>query len=52
MSTILSAKDANATMLASQDVVNNKPEIKSLEHHRQVLQNKIEQGEYVPRRQW
>ncbi|KAL1862595.1 hypothetical protein VTK73DRAFT_6740 [Phialemonium thermophilum] len=46
MSAVLSAKDANAAMAVSgiQDPA-AKPDIKSMEYHRQVLQNKMQQGE-------
>jgi hypothetical protein len=44
MSQVLSAKDANATMATSQEHI-DKPDVKSMEYHRQVLQNKMQEGE-------
>lgn len=44
MSQVLSAKDANATMATSQEHI-GKPDVKSMEYHRQVLQNKMQDGE-------
>lgn len=46
MSQALSAKDANAAMASAQEPI-GKPDVKSMEYHRQVLQNKMQQGEYV-----
>lgn len=48
MSNVLAAKDVNTTMAttAAQDQ-SGKPDIKSMEYHRQVLQNKMDQAQYV-----
>ena len=46
MSNILSAKDANAAMATGQENA-AKPDVKSMEYHRQMLQNKIQKGGYV-----
>ncbi|KAK1766069.1 acyl-CoA dehydrogenase/oxidase [Phialemonium atrogriseum] len=37
-------KDANAAMASAQEPI-GKPDVKSMEYHRQVLQNKMQQGE-------
>lgn len=51
---VLAEKDRNVTVQGqqqqqqqAQDGLPNKPEMKSLEHHRQVLQSKIQEG-YAP----
>lgn len=44
MSQVLSAKDANVAMVASPEQA-GKPDVRSMEYHRQVLQNKMQQGE-------
>lgn len=48
MSNVLAAKDVN-TAIASAAVQDQsgKPDIKSMEYHRQVLQNKMDQAQYV-----
>jgi len=48
MSNVLTSKDANAGIAgpATQDPA-GKPDIKSMEYHRQVLQNKMESDQYV-----
>jgi hypothetical protein len=50
MSNVLASKDVNTSITgsAAQDST-VKGDIKSMEYHRQVLQNKIEQGQYVTR---
>ncbi|KAK5662759.1 hypothetical protein OQA88_6166 [Cercophora sp. LCS_1] len=46
MSGVLAAKDVNASMASAQvDAETGKPDVKSMEYHRQVLQSKMEQGE-------
>ena len=40
-SNVLSARDANVNMNTAQEAT-GKPEIKSMEYHRQVLQSKME----------
>lgn len=48
-SNVLAARDVNTSM-ASQPAEadsNTKPGVMSMEHHRQVFQSKMEQGEYV-----
>lgn len=49
MSGVLAAKDVNASMASvPADAGAVKPDVKSMEYHRQVLQSKMEQGdEYV-----
>ncbi|EMR72133.1 putative spo12-like protein [Eutypa lata UCREL1] len=49
---VLAEKDRNVTVQGqqqqqqqAQDGLPNKPEMKSLEHHRQVLQSKIQEGQ-------
>ena len=42
-SNVLSPKDANAAMTAATDAT-AKPDVKSMEYHRQVLQSKIEEA--------
>jgi Spo12 family protein len=42
-SNVLSPKDANATMTGSTDAT-VKPDVKTMEYHRQVLQSKIEEA--------
>jgi hypothetical protein len=47
-SNALAARDVNASMNAQGQVdaeMDAKPDVKSLEHHRQVLQSKLEKGE-------
>ncbi|AEO56451.1 hypothetical protein MYCTH_2301433 [Thermothelomyces thermophilus ATCC 42464] len=52
-STVLAARDVNTSMPAQGNAAfeidaNTKPNIMSMEHHRQVFQSKMEQGgEYV-----
>jgi hypothetical protein len=41
-SNVLSARDANVNMNTAQEAAGGKPEIKSMEYHRQVLQSKME----------
>ncbi len=51
-SNVLAAKDVNATMNAQGQAsadMDAKPDVMSLEHHRQVLQSKMESGQYVTR---
>ncbi|KAH8908964.1 hypothetical protein BR93DRAFT_926086 [Coniochaeta sp. PMI_546] len=46
MSNVLAAKDVNTTMAsASAQDQSGKPDIKSMEYHRQVLQNKMDQAQ-------
>lgn len=47
MSNVLGAKDPNVAVGAPIADPTAKPDIKSMEYHRQVLANKIEQGQYV-----
>lgn len=47
---VLSAKDVNTIPAAGatvQESGTKQPDIKSMEYHRQVLQSKMENGEYV-----
>lgn len=44
---VLAAKDVNASMASAPESAPLKPDVKSMEYHRQVLQSKMEQGEYV-----
>ena len=47
-SNILAARDVNASMAAQSQAgteTDAKPDVMSMEHHRQVLQSKMEQGE-------
>lgn len=49
---VLAAKDVNASMPSATEPngllgANGKPDVKSMEYHRQVLQSKMEQDEYV-----
>jgi hypothetical protein len=43
---VLAAKDANSTLAGAQQT-SEKSNIKSMEYHRQVLQNKVQNGEYA-----
>lgn len=45
-SNVLADKDVNATTAAQQPQV-GKAEVKSMEYHRQVLQSKLDEGQYV-----
>ncbi|RYP68094.1 hypothetical protein DL771_006836 [Monosporascus sp. 5C6A] len=42
---VLSEKDRNVSVQTQQDATAGKPEIKSMEYHRQVLQSKMENKE-------
>lgn len=47
-SNVLAARDVNTSMTAQGQVgaeAGAKPDVMSMEHHRQVLQSKMEQGE-------
>ncbi|KAK3378536.1 hypothetical protein B0H63DRAFT_480195 [Podospora didyma] len=47
-SNVLAAKDVNTSMPLAQttvDAANSKPDVKSMEYHRQVLQSKMETDE-------
>ena len=46
---VLAAKDVNVSMSSAHAVPESgdKPDVKSMEYHRQVLQSKMEGGEYV-----
>ena len=49
-SNVLATRDVNASMAAQSQAgaeTDAKPDVMSMEHHRQVLQSKMEQGEYV-----
>ena len=49
-SNVLAARDVNASMAAQSQAgaeMDAKPDVMSMEHHRQVFQSKMEQGEYV-----
>ena len=47
-SNVLSARDVNAPMHGAAPTTEaDKPDVMSMEHHRQVFQSKMEQGEYV-----
>jgi len=49
-SNVLSARDVNAPMHGAASATteaDGKPDVMSMEHHRQVFQSKMEQGEYV-----
>jgi hypothetical protein len=48
MSNVLGAKDVNAAITGvPTQAPDGKPDIKSMEYHRRVLQNKMDEGEYV-----
>jgi len=44
-SSILADKDINASATNGKFVDGEKPDVKSMEYHRQVLQNKLEEGQ-------
>jgi len=44
-STVLADRDINATASASQQPTNAKPDVKSMEYHRQILQSKLDEGQ-------
>ena len=47
-SNVLAARDVNMSMQPNAEIdANTKPDVMSMEHHRQVFQSKMEQGEYV-----
>jgi hypothetical protein len=47
-SNVLAARDVNMSMAAQPETdVNTKADVMSMEHHRQVFQSKMEEGEYV-----
>lgn len=45
-SNVLTAKDVNMSLTSAPES-NGKADVKSMEYHRQVLQSKMEHGEYV-----
>jgi hypothetical protein len=44
-SAVLADKDVNAA--AAQQLANQKGDVKTMEYHRQVLQSKLDEGQYV-----
>ena len=47
-SNVLAARDVNMSMAAQPETdANTKADVMSMEHHRQVFQSKMEEGEYV-----
>jgi hypothetical protein len=47
-SNVLAARDVNMSMQPNTEAdANTKPDVMSMEHHRQVFQSKMEEGEYV-----
>lgn len=49
-SNVLAARDVNTSMTAQVGAdanANTKPDVMSMEYHRQVFQSKVEEGEYV-----
>lgn len=46
MSSVLGEKDVNQSVGTT--VPSGKPDVKSMEYHRQVLQSKLEADKYVP----
>lgn len=49
-SNVLAARDVNTSMpsqTGAEASANTKPDVMSMEYHRQVFQSKMEQGEYV-----
>ena len=47
-SNVLAARDVNMSMQPNAETdANTKPDVMSMEHHRQVFQSKMEEGEYV-----
>jgi hypothetical protein len=46
-SNVLADRDINATVQAAPETMDGKVDVKSMEYHRQVLQSKIDQQQYI-----